>query len=144
MAQRVPIVAIALLLAGCAAAPSNTLLTPAASPPSASQHGDSDAEVTRLKTQVTVLEEEKVYLLKREEKLSAETHYLKFTTEQQAKQIEALAETAKERDFYRRQVEKLTAQRDGLLRQIQELQGVKPTTKDRGPATRPSSTPSTP
>jgi cell division protein FtsB len=140
------IVIVALLAAG-SGCPSQ----PAAGPPPTapttqalgSQLQDFEAENQRLKAEINILQQDKDYLLRREEKLSAETRYVKFLNDQQARQLAALADAPGDRDYYHKLAEKLAAEREQLLGQIQELRRQLGMTPLPATASTPASAPAT-
>lgn len=139
MRFRILLVTLATLAAGCGDPPPSSyapLLPNLASQPTTAPSEELQAENLRLRAEIRVLEQERDDLLKREERLAAELRNLKFLSEQQAKQLEAVADAPKQRDYYRRQAEKLTAEKEELLKQAQELRRQLPQTQPKAATTR--------
>ena len=115
----------ACLAIGCGDPPPPSPVVPLpvalTSQPAAAQVQEPAVETVRLRAEIAVLEQDVDHLRKREELLAAETRRMKFLSEQQARQLEAVAEAIKQRDAHKRQIEDLTAEKEALLKLVQDL-----------------------
>ncbi|MFB3890699.1 MAG: hypothetical protein ACE15C_01615 [Phycisphaerae bacterium] len=87
----------------------------------AAQIKDLEADIATLKDEIKILQEDKVYLSRREETMAAELRKQKFINEQQAKALKDLGDAAKERDFQKSRADRLATERDALSVQVAEL-----------------------
>ena len=114
--------ATTLWFAGCAAGPttdrSAANQSPTSGPASRPQEGN---ELSELQAQVKLLELEKAELLQREENLSERLRQVSLANEQFAKELKDLSQAAKDRDYYKARVQRLTADNDKLIKQMEEL-----------------------
>ncbi len=114
--------ATTLFFAGCTAAPTTGTSagnqSPTSSPASRPQEGN---ELFELQAQVRLLELEKAELLQREENLSERLRQVSLANEQFAKELKDLSQAAKDRDYYKARVQRLTADNDKLSKQMEEL-----------------------